>query len=423
MEYKDAYQFIAVDNGATAMDKKSYAVLQTHFEENYLLAKKYEERLERHRTPVSVKHQTLNELNEYLLTIQARADMRDNDEVRKVSGYVPSRIREIWEEDIRMQSEFEAVEEYCKITGKDIYTIGVHMAEYRSLSELFNRIHKQAHQIKSTEMTKIKQYDIKRANTFEKDYLKVYLKQGADLEQVANVLETIAEVRRANVTNQQSGNKDLTIYPALAYDIQEVEAAVIEALDNYFAGNPVDPQRKQQVISSVSDQAYKDIISFMSTLGKNLETSTGLNKKMSEEEYRDYFIPALNAISQQHSAKGEVYNKKGKTDILVFDNEGNNVFLAECKLWKGASLLHAAVDQLLGNYVNWRDNKTALVVFNRDVQKFSDVITTARDTVRNHPNCVRETGRLSDTSYSFLFQHPDDPGQTLQLELVLFNCY
>lgn len=334
MEYQDAYKFIGTGQGRTLVDQHAYAELQEMFEKNYLSANNYEERLERHRSPVSVKHQTLNELNSYLLLIQARPEMRDNDEIKKISGSVPSRIKEIWEEDKRM-TKFDAVKHYCELTGKDLYTIAVHMAEYSSLLEVFDRIHNEA------------------------------------------------------------------------YQIADGTGSVI---------------KKVQALSPVGDQAYQEVISFMATLGKNLETSAGLNKKMSEEEYRDYFIPALNSISERHGAKGEVFNKKGKTDILVFDNIGNNIFLAECKLWNGAAQLRSAIDQLLGSYVNWRDDKTALVVFNRDVQKFSEVISSAREAVSNHELCAGETGSLSDVSYSYLFRHPDDPAKTCKLELLLFNC-
>lgn len=53
------------------------------------------------------------------------------------------------------------------------------------------------------------------------------------------------------------------------------------------------------------------------------------------------------------------------------NEKGEPVLIAECKLWKGEKLLLDAIDQLLNTYVNWRDEKIALIIFNRDVQKFS----------------------------------------------------
>ena len=184
-------------------------------------------------------------------------------------------------------------------------------------------------------------------------------------------LEKLYSVKRVNVTEQRSGKKDLTLYPEKAYSIEEVEDEVSLTLKAFYEGSHVDPSFVTETISSISEVAYFQIIDYIIQLGKNLESFKELNEKFDEERYRDYFIPFLNSISQHHSAKGEVFNRKGKTDILVFDNNGNNIFIAECKLWKGEKYLVDAIDQLLLNYVNWRDEKLAIVIFNRDVKKFS----------------------------------------------------
>lgn len=266
-----------------------------------------------------------------------------------------------------------------------------------------------------------KNFEIERRETFEKPYLKVFLRGDLDHASVAGHLEALHSVRRANVTDQQSGKRDITVYPARAYDITEVEQEIQLTLNNYFSGNPVDPSFVTETISSISDIAYFQIIDYIILLGKNLEGFKELNVRFDEERYRDYFVPFLNAISVQYSAKGEVFNRQGKTDILVFDNEGNNIFIAECKLWRGEAYLLSAVDQLLGNYVNWRDEKTSIIIFNRDVKRFSDVVETATKAIQNHPLCDNAIGQRNGTSYSYLFRHPDDPKRTIKLELVLLN--
>lgn len=252
-------------------------------------------------------------------------------------------------------------------------------------------------------------------------YLKVFLKGDADFAAVATHLEKLYSVRRVNVTEQRSGKKDLTLYPEKAYTIEEVKDEVSLTLTAFYEGSPVDPSFATETISSVSEIAYFQIIDYIIQLGKNLESFKELNEKFDEERYRDYFIPFLNSISQQHSAKGEVFNRKGKTDVLVFDNSGNNIFIAECKLWKGEKYLIDAIDQLLLNYVNWRDEKLAIIIFNRDVKKFSDVIDTAVKAVQGHKQCLKFIGKRKDTSYSFIFKHPDDDKKTILLELVLLN--
>lgn len=252
-------------------------------------------------------------------------------------------------------------------------------------------------------------------------YLKVYLKGDADFPNVATHLEKLYSVKRANVTEQKSGKKDLTIYPEKAYSIDEVNDEVTLTLKSYFEHSPVDPLFITNTISSISETAYFQIIDYIIQLGKNLESFKELNEKFDEERYRDYFIPFLNAISTNYSAKGEVFNRDGKTDIIVFDNNGNNIFIAECKLWKGEQYLLDAIDQLIGKYVNWRDEKLAIVIFNRDVKKFSKVIEIAVSATQNHKQCLKFIGKRKETSFSYVFKHPDDDKKTLLLELVLLN--
>lgn len=144
---------------------------------------------------------------------------------------------------------------------------------------------------------------------------------------------------------------------------------------------------------------------------------------MDEERIRDYFLPHLNSISTSLSATGETFNKKGRTDILVQDRMGHNVFIAECKLWKGSLHISNALNQLFERYVSWRDEKTALLVFNKEVSGFSGVVEKAVESVNNHPYCLEMLRKRKDTSFSFLFRHAEDPGKRVKLELMLFNFY
>lgn len=52
-------------------------------------------------------------------------------------------------------------------------------------------------------------FEIERRETFEKPYLKIFLKGGADYNNVATLIQTLHSVRRANVTKQSSGKTGL----------------------------------------------------------------------------------------------------------------------------------------------------------------------------------------------------------------------
>lgn len=51
---------------------------------------------------------------------------------------------------------------------------------------------------------------------------------------------------------------------------------------------------------------------------------------------------------------------------------GKNVFIAECKVWHGEKELLDAIDQVL-SYMNWRDTKAAIPIFNRNAN-FTSVL-------------------------------------------------
>lgn len=181
------------------------------------------------------------------------------------------------------------------------------------------------------------------------------------------------------------------------------------------------PSLSREQLATLSDETYFKIIDYIILLGKNLENYKELNESFNEEHYRDYFLTPLNTMSPHYAAKGEVFNRKGKTDILIFDTKGNNIFVAECKVWNGTAYLVGGIDQLLNTYVHWRDEKAAIIIFNRSVKKFSELIRTATDALSAHPLCVKPGEKRTDTSWSFWFRHPDDEQRSIRLELILFN--
>jgi len=269
-----------------------------------------------------------------------------------------------------------------------------------------------------------KNYETEIREVFEKKYLKVFLKSLGQISIVQSALCKLPSVAKVNITHSKSMYslpENLTIYPKVVFSVEEMKAEVEAELERFFSGGTNDPVFVDVTIPALGDPAYFEILDRIVQLGINLEKYPDVIKSLDEEGIRNYFLPHLNSISKSHSATGETFNKKGRTDILIQDNMGHNVFIGECKLWKGSSYLHDAIDQLLEKYVSWRDEKTALLVFNKDVSGFSDVIKKGMEAVKNHPNCEKMIKKRKDTSFSYLFRQVEDPEKTIKLELVLFN--
>ncbi len=269
-----------------------------------------------------------------------------------------------------------------------------------------------------------KNYETEIREMYENNYLKVFLKSLEHISNVQSALCLLPSVAKVNITHSDSKyslSQNLTIYPKMMVDIEEMKAEVDAELERFFSGGTSDPVFIDVTIPALGDPAYFKILDRIIQFGMNLEKYPDLAKSFDEEGIRNYFLPYLNSISESHSATGETFNKKGLTDILIQDNKGHNVFIAECKLWKGSAYLHDAIDQLLERYVSWRDEKTALLVFNKDVLGFSDVIKKGVVAVKNHPNCLSMIKERRETSFSYLFRQVEDPQKKIKLELVLFN--
>ncbi len=145
-------------------------------------------------------------------------------------------------------------------------------------------------------------------------------------------------------------------------------------------------------------------------LGFERHPSTYAN--MDEEALRDVILTTL----QPHlpgSATGETFNKSGKTDILL-RHQNHNIFVAECKIWRGKKSFVNGIDQLLG-YLTVRDSKVALIFFVRN-KAFSSVLKEAQAELNAHKCFVSLKHESQDGAYSeAIFHLPDDEDRKVQM--------
>jgi hypothetical protein len=264
-----------------------------------------------------------------------------------------------------------------------------------------------------------KLFTTEKREAFDKPYLKVFLRDKSKINETAGLINSLQSVRKANVTD--NAEKNITVYPAKTYSVEEMNTEIDIELESFLTGGTLDPVFENK-IDSLSKKGYDDILEHIRNYGKNLEKFKNLYDKFDEEGFREFFLPHLNSISKKHSATGETFNKIGKTDILIQDENGLNVFIAECKLWKGESELLKAIDQLLERYVTWRDEKVALIIFNKNKKNFSDLLIKASNKLTEHDLFDNYLGATSDTSFRYIFKHPDDNSKKIFLELIIFNC-
>lgn len=166
---------------------------------------------------------------------------------------------------------------------------------------------------------------------------------------------------------------------------------------------------------------YDDILKVIYDFGKSMEKKPSTYHGKDEESLRDQFLVLLETRYDSTTATGETFNKSGKTDIILkYANDGTNLFVAECKFWRGNVEFQKAISQLFDRYLTWRDSKVALIFF-VDNKDFSKVIETIRDEAKSHQYFVKELPSRGETSFSYIFRLPIDSSKEAFLEIIAFH--
>jgi hypothetical protein len=168
---------------------------------------------------------------------------------------------------------------------------------------------------------------------------------------------------------------------------------------------------------TLEDSTYREILRYLHDWGKELERMPSTYSGKSEEDLRDMFL----AFIEPHfegTATGETFNKSGKTDILL-RFEGKNVFVAECKRWRGQQSYLDAISQLLG-YLTWRDSKAAVMMFikNKDI---SSVLQTIEQATSEHPNHLGLVSKQDESWLDYRFHLDGDPNREVKLAVLMFH--
>lgn len=162
---------------------------------------------------------------------------------------------------------------------------------------------------------------------------------------------------------------------------------------------------------------YEDILSTLNNMSMVMERCPEAFSKMDEESLRQHFLVQLNGI-YQGKATGETFNATGKTDILMREN-GKNVFIGECKFWKGDKVFTDTINQIL-SYMCWRDTKGAILIFNRN-KNLSNILNKIPELVLEHPNFKKEVNIQSETQFRYIFTQPNDNNREILMTIMVFD--
>lgn len=164
-------------------------------------------------------------------------------------------------------------------------------------------------------------------------------------------------------------------------------------------------------------EQYEQALKIMQDMTLVMERSPDAFRTMDEEALRQHFLVQLNG-QFEGKATGETFNMAGKTDILLREGE-RNVFIAECKFWKGPKAFGEAIDQLLG-YATWRDGKTAILVFNRGTET-STVLAGIDATIKAHANFKRAVNWPHESGFRYVLHAKGDTNRELIMTVLVFH--
>ncbi len=167
---------------------------------------------------------------------------------------------------------------------------------------------------------------------------------------------------------------------------------------------------------ALDESIYKEILKICHDAGVEIERHPAIYKGKDEKTLRDHFLMVLSPHFE--STTGETFNNSGKTDILI-KHEGANVFVAECKFWKGSKAHFQTIDQLL-SYLTWRDSKTAILYFVQN-QQLDPVLEEIEKSTSGHPCFVKEKGKQPESWFYYRFHLLKDETRTVELSILCFH--
>ena len=253
-------------------------------------------------------------------------------------------------------------------------------------------------------------------------YIREYLNwQKEEIEKfnndLPNTIRSLIEARKQRLSKHEILAKTINI--PLKHDPNAPKFEPILIQKRILKPLPPAPTGNPKPEFGIAEQDYQEIINLIHHVGRTFEETPKTYAVHDEEELRDIILANLN-IKYKGDASGETFRRSGKTDIRI-SAEDRAAFVAECKIWKGAKPVADAIDQLL-SYLTWRDCKTAIIIFNKQVAGFSSLLPKTLDALKSHDRFVRmETEDQGE--WKCVFKSKDDEAMLVYVYVFLFNLY
>jgi hypothetical protein len=224
--------------------------------------------------------------------------------------------------------------------------------------------------------------------------------------------------KKSKIAAQKDIIKQLAEIIPLTKKEQPISPVVPLAKKKKLIINP--PKPRVITYPKINKKILNAIIDVLVRGGRTFEQAPETFLKLDEEDLRNILISFLNGNFELH-AVAEAFNKLGKTDISL-RYSGDNLFIAECKFWRGLKLYNDAIDQLF-RYLTWRENIGVIITFVKE-KGLTAIIGKAKQASSSHKTFLN--GSMSDRSDSYFVschRFPEDEEKTVEIHHLLFTIH
>jgi hypothetical protein len=204
---------------------------------------------------------------------------------------------------------------------------------------------------------------------------------------------------------------------------QKVEASSVIPipLETKKRIKPVMAERKteKQTEFVLERDNFEAVLTLVDNCCEMFERTPDTYSRLKEEDLRNIILSSLNSVFEGE-AVGEAFSKEGQTDIYLKIKKGQ-VFIAECKFWKGPKAIGETVKQIF-KYLTWRNSYGVVILFSRN-KGFTDVLNIMPEAITKLPSYAKALKTIEVSHFSAMHHFPDDEKKLVEMHYVVYNLY
>jgi hypothetical protein len=225
------------------------------------------------------------------------------------------------------------------------------------------------------------------------------------------------QTRKQQILARKNLVSSLSVPIRKASDTPKTFAVPAPNIRKKISAKPVVTEKGYMPDPAIDMTVYNEILNVINDVGVMFERLPSTYAEKGEEDLRDHILMNLEGRFEG-TATGETFNKRGKTDILL-RHENSNVFIGECKFWKGKKGYLDTISQLL-EYLTWRDSKAAVIMFVR-TKDISGVLKTVKEETPNHSNFLGYVDEATESWINYRFHINGDKNREVKLAVMLYH--